>query len=256
MAEDDVPGELIDRLRRMSDRAGIFLDFDGTLSPIAPRPELARALPGVPDLLVRLAKRYAVVALISGRPAQELADLVPVSEVRLLGLYGWQDTRGSDRIEGLPPAAREQLAGVASSIPGVRLEDKGLTVALHYREAPRPDEVAARLEAGLAPLVAGLDAQVLRGKMVLEIVPRGMPQKGAAVLREVRAAGLTACLYAGDDLADLDAFAALDALVREGLLAIKVAVRSEGTPTPVADQADITVAGPEGLVGLLKRLAR
>ena len=90
----------MDRLRRASDRAGIFLDFDGTLSPIAPRPELARAVPGVPELLTRLAGRFAVVALISGRPAHELAELVPGSGARLMGLYGWEGAPGQGRRGG------------------------------------------------------------------------------------------------------------------------------------------------------------
>ena len=146
------------------------------------------------------------------------------------------------------------MAALAAAVPGVRLEDKGISVALHYRGAPEPEEVAATLVQALAPLVTEHQAKVLRGKMVVEVVPVSMTGKGAAVLREARAAGLAACLYAGDDLADLTAFAALDALRREGLHSVKVAVRSDGTPDSVTDHADITVEGPEGLVALLSRL--
>jgi trehalose 6-phosphate phosphatase len=95
---------------------------------------------------------------------------------------------------------------------------------------------------------------VVEGKMVLEVVPADHPMKGGAVERLAGEAGLEAVLYAGDDVADLDAFAALDRLRDAGLETVKVAVRGDETPAALVEAADVTVEGPPGLVGLLGRL--
>ena len=95
---------------------------------------------------------------------------------------------------------------------------------------------------------------VVRGKMVIELAPPDMPGKGSVVLREVRARSLSACLYAGDDLADLLAFEALDELRAEGVGTAKVAVRGPETPAALIEASDVVVDGPPGLVGLLRGL--
>jgi trehalose 6-phosphate phosphatase len=92
--------------------------------------------------------------------------------------------------------------------------------------------------------------------MVLEVVPPDRPMKGAAVERLAREAGLAAVLYAGDDVADLDAFAALDRLAGQGVAAVRVAVAGPETPGELLRRADVVVEGPAGLVELLGELAR
>ena len=89
--------------------------------------------------------------------------------------------------------------------------------------------------------------------MVLELAPADTPGKGAVVLRQASARGLDAVLYAGDDEADLDAFAALDRLAPATATA-KVAVRSAETPNALLEAADIVVEGPAGLLTLLRTL--
>jgi trehalose 6-phosphate phosphatase len=95
---------------------------------------------------------------------------------------------------------------------------------------------------------------LVEGKMVLELVPTDRPMKGGAVERIAGEAALEAVLFAGDDVADLDAFAALDRLSARGLTAVKVAVRGPETPAPLLEAADLQVEGPEGLVALLRDL--
>ncbi|MFM7718645.1 MAG: trehalose-phosphatase, partial [Actinomycetota bacterium] len=89
------------------------------------------------------------------------------------------------------------------------------------------------------------------------LVPADRPLKGGAVERIVGEHALDAALFAGDDLADLEAFQALDRLAaqREGFVAVRVAVRGSETPAEVLDAADVVVDGPEGLVALLAQLA-
>lgn len=90
--------------------------------------------------------------------------------------------------------------------------------------------------------------------MVLELVPADRPMKGGAVERLVRERGLDAVLFAGDDVADIDAFEALDRLSDEGMLTLRVAVRAPETPEELVRRADLAVDGPGGLVELLRVL--
>jgi trehalose 6-phosphate phosphatase len=242
----------MDRLasfRNAEGRAGVLLDFDGTLSPIVAKPELARIRDGARDAIARLVGRYAVVAIVSGRTGDQLRELVGVDGVRLAALYGL-----AEQVMPLPDAVLASVREVASSVPGARVEPKGGSVAVHYRAAD--DAVAAQglLESGLSPvaLAAGLD--LLRGKMVIELVPAGRPLKEGAVERIVEEERLDAVLYAGDDVADIRAFEALDRLADRGLRTVKVAVHGRETPLALSDAADVVVDGPAGLVTLLRGL--
>jgi trehalose 6-phosphate phosphatase len=116
--------------------------------------------------------------------------------------------------------------------------------------------VAARaaLLVALQPIATDGGLRLIEGKMVLELVPPDRPLKGGAVERLAGEYALQAVLYAGDDHADLDAFAALDRLAREGVTTVKVAVRGPETPEALLDAADVAVDGPGGLVAFLSQL--
>jgi trehalose 6-phosphate phosphatase len=244
------PNPLLERFRQVKDRAGLFLDFDGTLSNIVPRPELARPAPGAVTVLSRLAQSYAVVGLVSGRPADEVRRLVPVHGIEVFGTYGLSDAVPYSYVG----QARDEVEEAARLVRGAWLEDKGVSLAVHYRAAEDPQSAEQVLGEALGAIAARHGLTLMAGKMVLELVPRDTPGKGSVVLREQRARDLTACLFAGDDMADLHAFAALDRLRQQGLLTIKVAVRSEETPEELTAAADIVAERPAGLVELLSDL--
>jgi trehalose 6-phosphate phosphatase len=242
----------MDRLasfRNGEGRAGVLLDFDGTLSPIVAKPELARIRDGARDAIARLVGRYAVVAIVSGRTGDQLRELVGVEGVRLAALYGL-----AEQVTQLPDEVLASVREVASSVPGARVEPKGGSVAVHYRAAD--DAVAAQglLAEGLAPVALAAELALLPGKMVIELVPAGRPLKEGAVERIVEDERLDAVLYAGDDVADIRAFEALDRLAERGLRTVKVAVHGRETPVALSDAADVVVDGPAGLVTLLRGL--
>jgi trehalose 6-phosphate phosphatase len=241
---------VIDALRERAARAGILLDFDGSLAPIVARPELAAPAHGVRETLAALTGRYAVVAIVTGRRAEEVAELIAVPGVRYEGLYGLENSAPELLFAILPEVER-----AAAVVPEAWVEDKGVSVAVHYRQAPDPQRARAALMAGLEPVAAAAGMVVVEGKMVLEVVPADHPMKGGAVERIAGEAGLEAVLYAGDDVADLDAFAGLDRLRDRGLVTVKIAVRGDETPAALVEAADLTVDGPPGLVELLGRLA-
>jgi trehalose 6-phosphate phosphatase len=226
------------------------LDFDGSLSDIVARPELARPAEGAVEVLGELARRYRVVGIVTGRRSEEVAALLPVPHLRFLGLYGIEED-APELVTALVPA----VEAAAARVPEAWVEDKRASIAVHYRQAPEPATARARLLLALQPVATDGGLELIEGKMVLELVPPGRAMKGGAVERLVAEHALEAVLYAGDDHADLDAFGALDRLAARGLVTVKVAVRGPETPSALLDAADVVADGPGGLVALLRQLA-
>jgi trehalose 6-phosphate phosphatase len=239
----------VEAFRRQAERAGVFLDFDGSLSAIVARPELAGPVAGARDALAGLVARYPLVAIVSGRSSDDVARLLDVNGLTYEGLYGMEGAATDITLSLLPNVER-----AAALVPEAWVDDKRISVAVHYRGAPDPSAARRTLVAALEPIAASAGLEVMEGKMVLELVPADRPMKGGAVERLARERGLDAVLYAGDDVADIDAFAALDRLSERGVLAVRVAVRGPETPEELVRRADIAVEGPEGLVELLSTL--
>jgi trehalose 6-phosphate phosphatase len=247
-------------LARRPERAGIFLDFDGTLADIVPRPEQARPVDGAVKVLVDLARAFQVVAVVSGRRAEGLARrLHRPPGARCYGLYGLEDETGPrDReaevfrqdLERVLP----ELERAAAAVPGAWVEPKSFQASIHYRASEDPDVARTTLLGSLEQVVDRAGMRLLEGKRVIEVTPRQAPSKGDLVERVAREEGLEALLYAGDDLPDLEAFHALGRLRDEGLDAVRIAVRSTGTPDSLLEQADMVVESPSALVGLLRGL--
>jgi trehalose 6-phosphate phosphatase len=239
-----VPGhDLLAPLAEAPDRTALIFDVDGTLSPIASRPELAVVPEQTRAELRRLASRYKLVACLSGRAGADAQRLVAVEGIEYVGNHGLE----------LHPQAETLAAEMARFRDSIALpvEDKGVTLAYHYREAGDEDAARAELEVVVERVrAAGLDARW--GRKVLEIRPRVEADKGTAVGRLLARSGATRALYAGDDTTDLDAFRGLHDAGLEH--AVRVAVASVEGPRELQDAADIVVAGPEELVDLLRVL--
>ena len=248
------PSGRIDALIERRSRAGVFLDFDGTLSEIAPRPDAARPVAGAAGVLARLAERFALVALVSGRPANDVRSMLDIPGVLVLGHYGLESASDDAGDESIA-VVRGEVEAAVSVEPGVWVEDKGRSVAVHARSADNPDAALAAVRPELERIAGAHGLLVLSGKMVLELAPAATPGKGAVVAREVRARRLRACLFAGDDVADLAAFSALDELAADGVVTVKVAVDGAETPAALEAAADEVVGSPQGLVRFLERLA-
>ncbi|MFG2815651.1 trehalose-phosphatase [Streptomyces sp. NPDC048410] len=260
-----------DGLRALLDRprtAVIGLDFDGTLAPIVADPDQARAHPGAVPALAALAPKVASVAVVTGRPAGVavrhggFAGVPGLEHLVVLGHYGaerWDAVTGTVTAPAPHPgiaAVRAELPGVldrAGAWPGTWIEEKGRAVAVHTRRAENPDAAFDTLRAPLTDLATRHGLIVEPGRLVLELRPPGM-DKGVALLDHLRATGAESVLYAGDDLGDLPAFAALEKLRSNGFPALLVCSGSTEV-TELAERADLVVDGPGGVVTLLEGLA-
>lgn len=205
---------------------------------------------GVREALASLGERYRLVAIVTGRRTEEVAVRLGAPHLSILGLYGSGD-EAPELVGAAFPAAVEAARVVAEAW----VEDKGASVAVHYRQALDPPAARAALLVALQPIATSSGLDIVEGKMVMELVPAGRPMKGAAVERLAREHELEAVLYAGDDHADLDAFAALDRLARDGIIVVRVAVHGDETPEALVEAADLVVQGPSGLVETLRTLS-
>jgi trehalose 6-phosphate phosphatase len=235
--------DLLAPLREAPERSALIFDVDGTLAPIVARPELAAVPRATKTELERLAGLYLLVAFVSGRSGDEARRLVGLGGVSYVGNHGLElDSRAHD--------LQAQIAAFRDAVDR-EVEDKGLTLSYHFREAP--DEAEARAELEEIARRAAAEGLVPRwGRKVLEIRPAVEADKGTAVQALIREASAQRALYAGDDTTDLDAFAALaDAGLEH---AVRVAVSSDEAPPGLAAAADLVVEGTPGLAGILAQL--
>lgn len=196
-------GSLAVLKRVASEKSLCAFDFDGTLAPIVANPEQAAMRARTRELLDRLAALYPCIVL-SGRARNDLlGKLKGVPMDRAIGSHGADTGRGQKSHE-LVAEWRVELEAKLATISGLWIEDKDISLAVHYRQCA--DKVKARrsILAAARPLKR---ARILGGKLVVNIVPADAPNKGDALDAERKRLGCDWVLYVGDDENDEDAFA-------------------------------------------------
>src|SRR6266536_5657302 len=216
-------GEALAR-RFAGKRPAVFLDYDGTLTPIRDRPEDAVISDSMREAVRRLAERVPVV-VVSGRDRRVVQELMGLDNLIVAGSHGfdiWSPTGGSIQREegasfkGLLREVEAKLRDELADIPGAPVEPKKSSVAAHFRLVP--EEQRARVKEIVDAVLSEHpeELKVMPGKMVFEIQPRLDWDKGKAVLYLLKALGLdrddVLPVYLGDDITDEDAFRALAGL--------------------------------------------
>jgi trehalose 6-phosphate phosphatase len=242
---------------------GLFTDIDGTISRIAPTPDEATLLPGIAELLRRSIETFNLVAVVSGRSAEDAACIVGNTELLYIGNHGFEQYQPSTGSLTVNPAALPFLTRMDQVLheisgpletrwPGLRVESKGATAAIHLRGTSDPAVAQAEVYREATAAAEGTELRVIQGRMLVELRPAVDIDKGTAVAAVIRDQSLGAALYLGDDRTDLDAFRELGILTQEGTcLGISIAVRSDEVGADVAAAADVEIAGVEQVPAFL-----
>ena len=257
--------EILQPLKAEPKRSAILLDVDGVLAPIVQHPDDAHMPESTRRPLIEVARRYGVVACVSGRRASDARRIVSLGSIAYLGSHGSEVLRPGATAPELDRELQawtrrvQAFATDAFDEPlrrlRVRLEDKEAIAALHWREVPDEEEAEAAIrEVAEAAEKAGFNAHW--GRKVLEIRPPVRIDKGAGIVSLLRDTELAAALYVGDDTTDIDAFRGLGELVEMGSLktALRVGVTSDETPPALEEAADAMVDGTDGVRDLLRAL--
>lgn len=254
-------------------RALVGLDFDGVLSPIVEDPSTATIHPAAPEVLLELGRQVRGIAVITGRPARQAIALGRLDEVgnalaeheralHLLGQYGNERWSSVDR-RVLSPRPPKGLSSFMTELPDLlrrhdaadaHIEEKGLAVAVHTRRLADPQGAFERLLPALETAARRHHLGVEPGRMVVEVRAPGM-HKGEALRTIHRELGARGVLFAGDDLGDIEAFRAVAALRDAGEPGLLVCSGSE-EQRALVELSDLVVDGPDGVLALLRQLAR
>ena len=233
---DDIASQL------QGKRLAVFLDYDGTLTPIVARPELAMLAEDMREAVRNLAE-LCPVAIVSGRDRLDVQQLVQIKSLIYAGSHGFdiagpegkaiQFEQGSGFLASLDQAEQELLKTL-SGVAGVRVERKKFSIAVHFRGVAQTDEgrVGPIVDAVLAHHA---DLRKGLGKKVFELQPGIDWHKGKAVLWLLEALGLNADdvvpVYIGDDVTDEDAFRSLTGQIEQAKQGIGIVVTETPRPT-------------------------
>ena len=242
-------------------------DFDGTLAPIATRPEDARALPGAVEALASVAGRLRAVAIISGRPALQVVELAGfrtapgLEQLVVYGQYGRERwAAGTDQLEAPPTppsvdAARGPVIDLVASGPdGVSLEDKGAALVVHVRETADPDAALSELAPVLMKIALNSGLTIEPARMAYELRPPGY-DKGRALRSLVEEYAARVVVFVGDDRGDVPAYDMVETLRGEGVTGLTVASASPEVEV-LQERADLVVDGPAGVLEFLQVIGR
>ena len=263
----NLPPRVLDHLDYFSrilsaGRVGMFSDFDGTLTPLFDDPRNTTLSPAIRDTLSELSKRVEIVAVVSGRDMEFLREVIGLDSVTYVGNHGLEVWKSGDEQQErhlqVPDGLLEDIQkGVRRiAVTGLSVENKGLSMAVHYRNASDPTAARSALSQMLKSLAADHGLEIREGKMVLEIGPGAGVNKGTAVDRLAREFGLMGAIFLGDDVTDCDAFDAVHRLIGErDLEGAAVAVVDEETPEAVLRKADYCLSGSEEVEEFLRWMA-
>ena len=244
--------------------AGLLTDFDGTLSPIVSDPDAAGLVDGAAAPLEALAARLAVVAIVTGRAPLDARRMTGVPGLLIAGNHGTEWLEPDAAEPAVSPDATavrdalETLLARVPEMPGVQVEDKGSNASVHYRNAADPS-AARRAIVDALGATEDHGFRVGEGRMIVEVRPIGLGDKGSATRAIIQRFGLRGVVVMGDDVTDLDMFAVVDELRADGTLhalIVGVGGADHDVPAAVVEAADVVLVDPAQAATLLDALSR
>lgn len=232
-------------------RFGLFLDFDGTISELAPTPEQAKITKKMTNLLVNLSRKLTVLSVISGRSVGDIRGRTGVKDVIYVGNHG-TEYQINDCLEVVIdiPKGIERLTYVYKQlqeivdVPGMVWEHKGYSASVHYRLCSDRNVAERALSRALELMSVSDKLDVFWGKYVLELrLPNGL-HKGDAITRIVRDYDIKSLVFIGDDTTDIDAMKVISNLRSQKMPdCAAVVVICDDTPRELINIANYSLRG-------------
>lgn len=252
---------VIEPLRACPSKTAILSDIDGTLHPIVERPDQIHFDKLVPSTLEKLTEKYALVGLITGRSLKSALSFINVHGIVYIGNHGLEISKNNkiehaDGVQKYIPSIRTALKLVSQSnlskTPDIYIEDKDVAVAVHYRQAPAK---VYEVENTVNKIANDLGLKVIRGRKVYELQPPINIDKGTALIKLIKQAGVNLVLYMGDDISDIKAFRRLKKLTLPNFQAITIGIRStEVSEIEKEESIDYLIDSVDDSIALLHNL--
>ena len=247
--------------------AGLFSDFDGVLSEIAPTPDEAIAYPGAAEAIASIAPQVDVAGVITGRAVDDVGTRISIDELIVVGNHGleWSE-QGSRRdheagtavIEGVArvlDAVKTELAG-QTDVSNMIWENKRLSGTIHFRNVADPAETERLLLPIVQPLAEEHDLRATPGKMIVELRPVAHVTKGTALSEIIALNKLASAVFIGDDVTDVDGFRALHELRAQGVHTLAVGVVTPDAHPDIAAHSDVIVGSVHEIVEVLTQVGQ
>jgi len=247
--------------------SGLFSDFDGVLSEIAPTPDAAVAFPGAAEAMEAIASQVDRAGVITGRAVVDIADRIETRDIIVVGNHGleWSEygtlrdhPAGVASIEAIAAVLEQtnrELAG-QTDISQMIWENKRLSGTIHFRNVEDPATVENMLLPIVQPLAEAEGLRCTPGKMIVELRPTALVTKGTALNEIVEKYQLESVVFIGDDVTDVDGFCALHELRNQGKHTVAVGVVTPDSHPDVAANADVMVNSVEEIVAVLTHVGQ
>jgi len=239
---------------------GLITDVDGTISEIAPTPQQAEVSPRCRHYLSILSQHLALVAAVSGRPAEEIKNMLKIDRAVYIGNHGLErwakgQSEFSKDTDGYPELIKAVIKELTPllSIKGITLDDKGITATIHYRLSPNPEAAKRDILVTLESSTQAKRLRIMHGKMSINLLPPVEANKGTAVLDLMREYSLQGGIYLGDDLTDVDAFKAIHSVSSDSSFqGVAIGITSQEMMKGLVAEADFTLNGVNDVVRFLR----
>ena len=244
----------------------VFLDLDGTLAPIMPRPNDVSIPADIIRLIRQLAHKYMAVTIVSGRPATGAKRIVGNAELAYIGNHGFETMLPGHAVvvceEAQPflTRIRELIESCHKNEQtpemGIWIEDKTATMSFHFRRAHDPEQAVAFIHENFFPIIEKMGLAVFEGRKVIEVRPPAPVNKGVAVGELLDRLSCRQAIYIGDDTTDVDALKELRKRSRrKNSIMVGVGVISSEMPSELPKSADLLVERTSGVEQVLQMLA-
>lgn len=247
--------------------AGLFTDFDGVLSEIAPTPDQAIAYPGAAEALAAIASNVDAAGVITGRAVDDIAARIDIDDMFVVGNHGleWfeKGTRrdheaGTAAIEAVKYVLEQTEAALAGQIDTSNMiwENKRLSATIHFRNVENPALTEQLLLPIVQPLAEENGLRCTTGKMIVELRPLAKVTKGTALTELVEMNNLESAVFIGDDVTDVDGFRALHELRAQGKHTLAIGVVTVDAHPDIAAHSDVLVTSVEEIVDVLTQVGQ